>query len=120
MGRALQALWLTLAASSFLAAQEPPPSDTPQPPQPAAAQQRGGFGSASQEPQPYDKVITKDAKSKKGIFTVHHVKDRYYYEIPYREFEEQFLWNTQIAKTTLGVGYGGQQISSRVVYWQLN
>jgi hypothetical protein len=75
---------------------------------------------ASQEPQPYEKVITKHAISAKGIFTVHQVKDKFYYEIPYREFEEQFLWNTQIAKTTLGVGYGGQQLSSRVVYWQLH
>jgi hypothetical protein len=65
-------------------------------------------------------VITKDAKSKKGIFTVHQIKDKYYYEIPKGELGKQFLLNTQISKTTLGVGYGGQQLSSRMVYWELN
>jgi hypothetical protein len=119
MIRRFQALLLTFCAMPILSAQEPPPSDTPQQPQAAAGPQRGGLN-ASQEPQPYEKVITKDAISAKGIFTVHQVKDKFYYEIPYREFEEQFLWNTQIAKTTLGVGYGGQQLSSRVVYWQLH
>ncbi len=34
-------------------------------------------------------------------------------------FGKEFLFNTQIAKTTIGVGYGGQQLSSRVVYWEL-
>ncbi|HYL34955.1 MAG TPA: zinc-dependent metalloprotease, partial [Bryobacteraceae bacterium] len=74
----------------------------------------------SQEPQPYEKVITKDAKSKKGVFTVHQVKDKYFYEIPKDEFGKQFLWVSQIAKTTIGVGYGGQMLGSRVVRWELN
>jgi hypothetical protein len=60
-------------------------------------------------------VITKEAKSKKGIFTVHQVKERYYYEIPKSELGKEFLWVTQIAKTTQGVGYGGQALGSRVV-----
>ncbi len=64
-------------------------------------------------------MITKDAKSKKGIFSVHQVKDKYYYEIPNAEFGKEFLLNTRIAKTTIGVGYGGQQLSTRVVYWEL-
>src|ERR1700732_2071822 len=84
---------LVLACSINLGiAQEPPPS--PEPPQPAPAAngpERPGFTPPSQEPRPYEKVITKDAQSAKGIFTVHQVKDKYYYEIPYREFEEQFL-----------------------------
>ena len=105
----------------LLFGQEPPPGEPPQTP---AGVESGGerfsLTQSSREPRPYDKVITKDAKSSKGVFTVHQIKDRYYYEIPYGEFEEQFLWNTQISKTTLGVGYGGQQLSSRVVYWQLN
>lgn len=105
------------------AAQEP--TDPPQPPAgggpPAAAGGRAGFGAgaaASQDPQPYDKVITKDAKSKAGIFTVHQVKDKYYYEIPKSELGKDFLWVSQIAKTTLGVGYGGQSLANRVVRWE--
>src|ERR1700682_4568554 len=120
MNRSFPAALSMFCAMALLFAQEPPPSDTPQQPQAAAGAQRPATTPPSQDPQPYDKVITKDAKSKRGIFTVHQVKDKYYYEIPKSELSKQFLWNTQIAKTTLGVGYGGQQLSSRVVYWELN
>ncbi len=30
-----------------------------------------------------------------------------------------YLWNTQIARTTLGVGYGGGQLTNHVVRWEL-
>ena len=99
-----------------VSAQDPPPQEQPSP----TAAQRPGFTPPTQEPQPYDKVITKDAKSKKGVFTVHQVKDKYYYEIPKSEFNKEFLWVTQIARTTLGVGYGGQALGNRVVRWERN
>ncbi len=110
---------LTLCAAAALSAQEPPPPVEEAKPQPAAAGAPRG-GPNTQDPQPYEKVITTDAKSKTGIFTVHQVKDRYYYEIPKSELDREFLWNTRIARTTLGVGYGGQQLASRVVRWELN
>ena len=81
---------------------------------------RTGAAGATPDPQPYDKVITKDAKSKKGAFTVHEITEKYYYEIPRRELDKVFLWNTQIAKTVEGAGYGGQELSARVVRWELN
>jgi Met-zincin/Domain of unknown function (DUF5117)/Domain of unknown function (DUF5118) len=84
----------------------------------AAAPQRGGRGAAATpEPRPYEQVITKDAKSDTGVFTVHRIKDRVLYEIPPNELDKEFLWVTQIAKTTLGVGYGGQALGNRVVKW---
>ncbi|MCL4814494.1 MAG: zinc-dependent metalloprotease [Vicinamibacteraceae bacterium] len=70
------------------------------------------------EPRPYDKVITKDARSTKGLFTVHRVKDKVYYEIPAQELGKELLWVSQIARTTLGVGYGGQAAGNRVVRWE--
>jgi len=122
MNRSILALLLSFCALTFAWAQpEPQEPETP-PAAPAAANNappRSESSRNSGEPQPYDKVITKDAKSKKGIFTVHQVKERYFYEIPKSELGKEFLWNTQIAKTTLGVGYGGQELSSRVVYWEL-
>src|SRR5436189_5896657 len=81
---------------------------------------RPGLTPPSQDPQPYEKVITKDAKSKKGIFTVHQIKDKYYYEIPKSEFDKEFLWNTRISKTTIGVGYGGDELNDHVIRWELN
>ncbi len=70
------------------------------------------------EPRAYDKVITKDARSDEGIFTVHRIKERIYYEIPAKELGRDFLWVQQIAKTTLGVGYGGQAAGNRVVRFE--
>lgn len=66
----------------------------------------------------YDKVITKQAKSDTGLFTVHRIKDKVYYEIPAKELGKELLWVSQIARTTLGVGYGGQAAGYRVVRWE--
>jgi len=33
---------------------------------------------------------------------------------------KEFLWVMQIARTTLGVGYGGQAMGNRVVRWERN
>jgi hypothetical protein len=84
---------------------------------------RGGAGGgalAAPNPQPFDRVITKDAKSKKGLFTVYQIGERYFYEIPKSELGKEYLWNTQIAKNTLGAGYGGSQITDKVVAWDLH
>jgi hypothetical protein len=83
---------------------------------------RGGAGAAqaAPNPQPFDRVITKEAKTKKGLFTVHQIGERFFYEIPKSELGKQYLWNTQIAKTTVGVGYGGGQVTNRVVAWELH
>lgn len=70
------------------------------------------------EIRPYEKVITKDAKSTPGVFTVHRIKNKVYYEIPKKELGKDFLWVSQIARTTLGAGYGGQAIGNRVVRWE--
>ncbi len=108
------AICVAFAAPAF--AQDP----TPEPSAPGP-QRPGGAGPAGSltDPQPYEKVITKDAKTKKGVFTVHQVKDKNYYEIPKSEFGKEFLLVSQIARTTIGVGYGGQALGSRVVRWEL-
>ncbi len=110
-------LGVFLAPTAFVAyAQDP----TPEPSPAGGGQRPPGGGAPSTDPQPYDKVITKDAKTKNGLFTVHQVKDKYYYEIPKSELGKEYLWVTQIARTTLGVGYGGQSLGNRVVRWELN
>jgi hypothetical protein len=70
------------------------------------------------EIRPFDRVITKDARSDPGVFTVHRIKDKVYYEIPKSELGKDFLWVSQIARTTLGVGYGGQAAGNHVVRWE--
>jgi hypothetical protein len=115
-------LALLFCAVTTLVAQDPPtpPEGLPAAAAAAMAAAGPGRGPVSQDPQPYEKVITKEAKSKKGVFTVHQIKDKFYYEIPKQELDKEFLWVSQIARTTLGVGYGGQALANRVVKWELN
>jgi Met-zincin/Domain of unknown function (DUF5117)/Domain of unknown function (DUF5118) len=119
---ALSIFVLSLVISAFaLAPQTSATSETQDPPTPPAGgtgQERPGRPEQSSEPRPYDRVITKEAKSDEGVFTVHTIKDKIYYEIPKSELNKEFLWVSQIARTTLGVGYGGQAAGNRVVKWE--
>jgi hypothetical protein len=69
---------------------------------------------------PYARVITKEAKTDKGVFWVHRVDDKFYFEIPTNELGKDFLWVTQIARTQSGFGYGGgAPVGNRVVRWEV-
>src|SRR5579863_3351515 len=57
----------------------------------AADKEDGEKKPSDTEPQPYDKVITADAKTTTGIFLVHEVKQKFYYEIPEEELNKEFL-----------------------------
>jgi len=113
-------------AIPFLRAQDEPapapPADIPAvtPTAPAAPGGRGG--GANNEPRPYDRVITKDAKTSEGIFKVHKIRERgtdtYYYEIPTSELGKDFLFVGQIAQNTIGAGYGGQTVNEFVGRWE--
>jgi len=88
-------------------------------------QGRGGGAGAGRGsgPRPYNEVITSAAKTDEGIFKVHRItegsRDTLYYEIGKGEMDKDFLWNTQIKRTAIGAGYGGQNVGSRVVRWSL-
>lgn len=101
---------ILLFVSASVNAQDTPPD--------AGGGQRPPMGASTGDPQPYEKVITKDAKTKAGLFTVHQVKDKYFYEIPKSMVNKEFLWVSQISKTTLGQGNGGDPLGNRVVRWE--
>ena len=71
--------------------------------------------------QPYTKVITKDAVSDEGLFTVHKVKDKYFYEIPSSLYKKDMLWVSRIAQIPAGLGGGyvnaGSKTNEQVVHW---
>ncbi|TRZ45443.1 zinc-dependent metalloprotease [Robertkochia solimangrovi] len=67
---------------------------------------------------PYGQVITKDAKSDDGLFTVHEVKDKYYYEIPDSLFNRDMLMVSRIAKTASNLGFGGGKANTQVLRWE--
>ncbi len=84
----------------------------------------GGDASATEKSdkkggiKPYAKVITKDAKSDPGLFTVHKVEDKYFYEIPDSLFNREMLMVTRIAKTATGIGFGGGKANTQTLRWQ--
>ena len=72
--------------------------------------------------QPYDKVITKDAESDEGLFVVHKVKDKFFYEIPTKLYKKDMLWVSRIAQIPAGLGGGyvnaGSKTNEQVVHWE--
>ncbi len=52
------------------------------------------------------------------MFTVHHIGSRVLFEIPASQLDKDELLVTEIARTVLGSGYGGQAVSNRVYRWE--
>jgi hypothetical protein len=115
-----------LAVPGVTAAQDQPPDQPPEEEQEQTAEpaeeeaetgdarpRRGRDGM-----EPYDEVITEEAETDEGVFTVHRLDDKVFYEIPEAELGKEFLWVSQIERTTVGVGYGGQGLGNRVVTWE--
>lgn len=70
---------------------------------------------------PYKKVITDKALSDEGLFNVHQVGDKYYYEVPFNMLDKDMLLVSRIAKIPAGLGGGyvnaGSKTNEQVVHW---
>ena len=69
------------------------------------------FGASASKPgpRPYKEIITDKALSKKGLFTVHKVEDKYYFEIPDSLLGQEIMAITRFSKVPGGAGvYGGE------------
>lgn len=62
---------------------------------------------------PYSKVITKEAKSDEGLFTVHNVEGKYYFELPNDLLEKEILIVSRISGHVKGLNFGGAGMKSR-------
>jgi hypothetical protein len=108
-------VWLPAFAAALLSAQEPAPPEGPG--GGAAPERAGARPPAEPEIRPYEKVIPKEARTQRGLFDVHRIKSKVYYEIPTAQLDKDFLWVTKVARTP-GVGYGGMSVGNRVVRWE--
>jgi hypothetical protein len=79
-------------------------------PAPKPAESKNGI-------KPYSQVITSGAKSTEGLFTVHELDNKYFYEIPDSLLGREMLVVTTIAKTAAGIGYGGERTNTQMVRW---
>jgi hypothetical protein len=77
-----------------------------------------GGGGKAVAIKPYNKVVTDQAQTDEGLFKVHKVDAKYYYEIPDSLMGRDMLLITRIAKTAHRIGYGGEKLNSQVVRWE--
>lgn len=66
---------------------------------------------------PYKDVVTSEAKTDSGLFIVHRIDDKLFYEIPQKELDKEMLFVSRFAKTPQ-IGYGGEEANSEVVRWE--
>ena len=70
----------------------------------------------------YKAVITKEAVSDSGVFMVHKVGDKYFYEIPDSLLLRDFLWVSRFVNLPSGLGGGyvnaGSSVNEQMVEWQ--
>src|SRR5258706_2665145 len=84
----------------------------------------GGPGATTQGPRPYKEVITDKAKTDNGLFKVHKLDDKYYFEIPDSLLDRDILVVNRISKAAAGMrvggfcGYGGDQIGQNVIIFE--
>ncbi len=117
------ALGLFSVTPTIRAQQTPPPAGGgAQGGQPTGGQQGAGpQGNANRGPRPYDQVITSSAKSERGVFAVHKVGERYFFEIDTAMFGRDFLLVSRISGVPAGSGgftSAGSSIAERMVRWE--
>lgn len=66
---------------------------------------------------PYDKVITRSAKTKVGLFTTHRLGDTLLFEIPQHELNRDMLLVGRFARASGGNSFGGDEFTERVLRW---
>jgi hypothetical protein len=118
-------LWMAAivmaTTSSALAQRRPrptspvtPPVDTAKPKIPPFP----GFSMPRQGPKPYKDVITEKAVTHRGLFTVHKVDERWFFEIPDSMLDREFMAITRFSKTAAGGGiYGGELANQQTLEW---
>ena len=89
------------------------------PPAPAAPPAPVAPAAAKPGMKPYKDVITEKAKTDKGLFKVHQLDGKYFYEIPDSLFGREMLVVTRYTKTPPVDGtYGGEELNEQIWKWQ--
>ena len=122
----MRLLLALLLPNAILAAQNPtPPPAAPQgAPQaaPPAAPQGSGRGNAQAAgPRPYEQVITGRARTERGVISVHHVGDRWFFEMPDSAQQREFLMVSRISGVPeggSGMAFAGSSVVERVIRFE--
>lgn len=111
---------LLLMAAATVPAQDKKKSAPPAPPPANGAPASSG---PKKGPVAYKEVITDKARSDSGLFLVHKVEDKYYFEIADSLLNRDILVVNRISKAAAGMrnfffGYAGDQIGSNVIRFE--
>jgi hypothetical protein len=111
---ALMALPLTMAVTA---------QDRPAMPPAAPGAGMPNAGAPKPGPKPYKEVITEKAKTSRGLFTVHKVDDKYYFELPVKLLGRDILVVNRVSKSSVESpkafgGYAGDQIAENVIRFE--
>ncbi len=113
---------LLLAAAVSTAVAQQRPGNPNQPPAGgnagATPGQRPAAAGRQEPPKPYKDVITERAISRTGLFTVHRVEDKWYFEIPDSIVGRDILVSTRYGKTAAGGNYGGEAVNLQTIRWE--
>lgn len=116
----LRLIPLALGFATAVVAQQPAaPAGAPATPQAPPATQ--GPGAAPQGPRPYDQVITRAARSDSGLFLVHRVGTRLYFEVPDSLLGRDMLLISKIHQAPEDLSpflNAGSSVAEQVVRWE--
>jgi hypothetical protein len=78
-----------------------------------------GFTGYAQAQKPYSEVVTANAISKKGLFTIHQSGDKYYFEIPDSILGRELLLTTWLVKVPGGSPkFGGEILNTQTIMFE--
>jgi hypothetical protein len=110
----LALLTLALAAGQSFAQTPPAPSAAASAPgRPALTLPDPG------EPKPFDKVITAEAKTQEGLFRIHSLKNKLYFEIPKALLEQPLLMVANATAVPAGQEHVGRALNQDVLRFVL-
>lgn len=76
----------------------------------------GGGTGMRQGPRPYKEIVTEKAVTKKGLFTVHKVDEKYYFEVHDSLMGREILAVTRFVRIAGGGGkYGGEEVNTQSI-----
>lgn len=93
-----------------------------------STQGRGGAPFTPGAPRPYSRVVTPDAKTRRGMLIVHRIGDRLLFEIPAKELNKDELVVGRLARAAAGNQtpgpadgfgeYAGDRFAERTLRWE--
>ncbi|HET6575830.1 MAG TPA: zinc-dependent metalloprotease [Fimbriiglobus sp.] len=66
----------------------------------------------------YDDVITKDAKTQPGVFAVHTIDDKVYFEVPADKLGKLMMFRAEVARGPSGTSFNGMALGTKFVRFE--